>query len=392
MAPTIHTDGTVERLRCWASDIEANTLEQALVSSRSAAVAGPVALMPDAHLGYGATVGSVIPTESAIIPAAVGVDIGCGMIAVETDVTAAQLPDDLKPILRGIEEAIPAGFDRHQKPLRDAHRWLDNRALDTEVRLSDKQRRSIAQQLGTLGGGNHFVEVCLDERDQVWAVLHSGSRGIGNVLATKHIDAAKDLCAQLDRALDDRDLAYFLADDAGFEAYIRDMLWSQEYALVNREMMMNELLAVVRKVTGRPVKELQRINCHHNYTEQERHGDRELWITRKGAIRARTGDRGVIPGSMGTNSYIVSGLGNAASYHSASHGAGRRHSRRAAKRNFEVAEFTEAMAGRVWQRSRAADLLDEAPMAYKDIGQVMADQADLVSIDHELHAIVNYKG
>ena len=385
-------DGNRERVRSWATDLEENTMQQALRSARCDAVSGPIALMPDAHWGMGATVGSVIPTESAIIPAAVGVDIGCGMIAVETDLNACALPDNLGPVLREIRKAIPAGFDRHQQPTKPAWRWLEHHPLSTPVELTDKQKRSMAQQLGSLGGGNHFVEVCLDEDDTVWAVLHSGSRGIGNILAKSHIGAARNLCRDMERALEDRDLAYFLNSDEGFGHYIDDMLWAQDYARQNREQMMDALLGVLRLTTGRPVAERRRINCHHNYTERERHGDRELWITRKGAIRARIGDYGVIPGSMGTSSFIVEGLGNPDSYTSAAHGAGRRYGRKAAKRTFSVEEFTEAMDGRMWQKSKAADLLDEAPMAYKDITQVMENQADLVRIERRLDAIVNYKG
>lgn len=226
----------------------------------------------------------------------------------------------------------------------------------------------------------------------MWAVLHSGSRGIGNILARSHIDGAKSVCRELDRALEDADLAYYLAGDPGFLAYIDDMLWAQDYALANREQMMDALLRVLTDTVGRPVGERRRINCHHNYTERETHDGRELWITRKGAIRADVGDHGVIPGSMGTSSYIVSGLGNPEAYRSAAHGAGRRHGRRAARRAFTAEQLAEAMEGRTWQRSRAEALLDEAPMAYKDIDRVMADQADLVRIEHRLDAVVNYKG
>ena len=392
----IRRDGDVERVRSWASDIEENTMRQAMTSARCDAVSGPIALMPDAHFGLGATVGSVIPTDSAIIPAAVGVDIGCGMIAVETDITAEKLPDNLGPILRGIGQKVPAGFGRHQHPTTPAWRWTENNKLNTPVELTDKQKVSIGQQLGSLGGGNHFVEVCLDERDVVWVVLHSGSRGIGNVLAKAHIYKAKQLCADLHRALDDRDLAYFLAEDEGFQAYINDMLWAQDYALENREQMMNAVLGVLREVIELPVREVERINCHHNYTEQETHvvdgEERKLWITRKGAIRADVGDKGVIPGSMGTNSFIVSGLGNPLAYRSAAHGAGRRFGRKEARRRFDASQLEEAMEGRTWQRSMAEKLLDESPMAYKDINEVMANQADLVTVEHELHAIVNYKG
>ena len=392
MTTDIRFDGDVERVRSWATDLEENTMQQALTSARCAAVSGPIALMPDAHWGMGATVGSVIPTESAIIPAAVGVDIGCGMIAVETDLDASHLPDNLGPILRGIGKVIPAGFNRHDKAQKTATDWLAANPLETDLELKDSNRKKMAPQLGTLGGGNHFVEVSIDERDKVWAVLHSGSRGIGNILAQQHIGTARELCKNLERSLEDRDLAYFLDTDAGFNAYIRDMLWAQDYALENREQMMNALLGVLNETVGRPVRELRRINCHHNYTERETHDDRELWITRKGAIRANVGDMGVIPGSMGTNSYIVSGLGNAESYRSAAHGAGRRYGRKAAKRTFDVATFEAAMEGRMWQKSKAAELLDESPMAYKDITEVMANQSDLVTIEHELHAVVNYKG
>ncbi len=388
----IRSEGSIARVRSWATDLEENTMQQALRSARCDAVSGPIALMPDAHFGLGATVGSVIPTESAIIPAAVGVDIGCGMIAVKTDVEAAHLPDNLGPTLREIGRAIPAGFNRHQHPTKSADTWVGHNKLETEVELTTKQHRGVAQQLGTLGGGNHFVEVCLDEADQVWAVLHSGSRGIGNVLARNHIERAKELCRDLERALEDRDLAYFLDSDDGFQAYIRDMLWAQEYALENREQMMNSLLGVLGGQLGRPIRELARINCHHNYTARERYGDRDLWITRKGAIRAGFGELGVIPGSMGTNTYIVAGLGNPQSYQSAAHGAGRRFGRNEAKRRFSAAQLTEAMQGRTWQQSKADQLVDESPMAYKDIDVVMENQSDLVEIRHTLHAIVNYKG
>ena len=392
MALEIRNDGNTERVRSWATDLEENTMQQALRSSRSDAVSGPIALMPDAHWGMGATIGSVIPTESAIIPAAVGVDIGCGMIAVETDMTADMLPDNMQNVLRGISKTIPSGFDRHQHPGKGAMAWLETDPLETLVNLRDKAARGVGQQLGTLGGGNHFVEVCLDENNVVWAVLHSGSRGIGNILAKSHIADAREVCEQEHRALEDRDLAYFLDTDPGFNAYISDMLWAQRYARKNRELMMDALLGVLGKETGLPVQEKRRINCHHNYTERENHFGKDIWITRKGAIRARIGDYGVIPGSMGTSSFIVSGLGEPTSYTSASHGAGRRFGRKEAKRRFEVEEFNKAMEGRVWQRHKASELLDEAPMAYKDIAEVMANQADLVKVEHELTAIVNYKG
>ena len=383
-----------ERLlvRSWASDLDPNALLQATRTAGCAALAGPVALMPDAHLGLGATVGSVIPTESAIIPAAVGVDIGCGMVAVETSLEVSQLPDDLNSILSGIAASVPAGFSRNKQPTTPAWRWIEANPLPRGSELPTKLHKKAAAQLGTLGGGNHFVEVCRDQDGAVWAVLHSGSRGVGNELARGHIADAKRLCADLHRAVEDKDLSYFLDTDPAFGRYIDDMLWAQRYAYRNRELMMDAVLGVLRAGVGRPVIERQRINCHHNYTEQEVHGDRRLWITRKGAIRARVGDRGVIPGSMGTSTYIVSGLGNPDAYHSAAHGAGRRHSRTEAKRRFSTDQLRTAMSGRVWQDRDADKLIDESPMAYKDISQVMVDQADLVRVDRVLEALVNYKG
>ena len=390
--PEILTDHGRVAVRSWASEIEPVTVTQALRSARSPVVSGPIALMPDAHLGIGATVGSVIPTESAIIPAAVGFDIGCGMIAARLSLTADQLPDRLEPLLDGVSRAIPAGFAKHADATAPANRWLTAHPVPRPSELKESQHRKIGAQLGTLGGGNHFVEVCLDEADDVWCVLHSGSRGIGNTLATRHIRTAKHLCDRLHRAVEDRDLAYFLEGDAEFGAYIDDLLWSQAYALENRELMMDALLGVLRQQLPVRFREVERVNCHHNYTERETHGGRELWITRKGAIRAREGDRGIIPGSMGTATYIVTGLGNPDSYHSASHGAGRRMGRREAKRQLTTTQLKASMRGRTWQSDKADELLDEAPMAYKDIGQVMADQAELVRVDHELRAVLNYKG
>ncbi len=388
----IGRSGERELLRSWGSEIDDGTLRQALTSARCEAVSGPVALMPDAHVGIGATVGSVLPTEGAIIPAAVGVDLGCGMIAVRTDLGAADLPDSLDPLLADTEQAIPAGFASHPRTTRAGERWLAGDPLPHSEGLKRKELAKAGPQLGTLGGGNHFVEVSLDDDERVWCVLHSGSRGIGNRLATRHIEGARRLCADLQRALEDRDLAYFLQTDEEFDRYVTHMLWAQRYAFANREIMMDALLAALGRAAGRRPGEAERINCHHNYAARETHGGCELWITRKGAIRARAGDRGVIPGSMGADTYVVTGLGNPDSYASAAHGAGRRMSRRRAKREVSIDDFQEAMAGRTWQHDRAERLVDESPMAYKDIGTVMADQADLVRVDHVLRAIMNYKG
>ena len=378
------------KLVSWASDLDPGTIRQAEKTARLPIVAGHVALMPDAHVGLGATVGSVIPTEGAIIPAAVGVDIGCGMVAAELDLTATQLPDDLGPLLGRIEAVVPAGVGRgHDDVSRAADRWLSAHRPATE--LSQDRSVKAAKQFGTLGSGNHFVEVCLDERDRVWVVLHSGSRGIGNQLAQAHIATAKRLAKDLGVRLEDPDLAYLVEGTPEFQAYVTDMLWAQDYARANRDQMvgrvLRELLAFVG--TGR---ETARINCHHNFTQREEHGGVELWITRKGAIQAGAGDLGVIPGSMGTSTFVVEGKGCAASWRSCSHGAGRRHSRSAAKRLFDADDLAAQMAGRVWLADRADSLIDEIPSAYKDIDQVMADQADLVEVRHTLRQVLNYKG
>jgi RNA-splicing ligase RtcB len=379
-----------DRLVSWASEIDEQTIRQAEKTARLPIVAGHVALMPDAHVGIGATVGSVIPTKDAIIPSAVGVDIGCGMIAAELDVNEEQLPDSLEPLLSRIEKAIPAGVGKgHDTAARNADRWLAANRPATE--LSADRASKAAKQFGTLGSGNHFFEVCIDERQRVWVVLHSGSRGIGNQLAQAHIAKARRLAEQLELRLEDRDLAYFVEGTPEFGAYIGDMLWAQEYARANRDQMMNNAMTEVFSFLGFG-RETRRINCHHNFTEREVHDGQELWITRKGAIKADRGDLGVIPGSMGTRSYIVRGKGSRASWTSCSHGAGRRHSRGQAKRLFTNEDLAAQMQGKVWLSKRAEALVDEIPTAYKDIDQVMADQSDLVEVLHTLHQVLNYKG
>ena len=379
-----------DRLISWASDIDPGTIRQAEKTARLPIVEGHVALMPDAHIGMGATVGSVIPTRGAIIPAAVGVDIGCGMVAAELDITEDQLPDTVEPLLGRIERAIPAGVGQgHDTVARNADRWLSaNRPATT---LAEQQSVRAAKQFGTLGSGNHFFELCIDERGRVWVLLHSGSRGIGNQLAQMHIKKAKRLAKDLQQRLEDPDLAYFVEGTPEFSAYIGDMLWAQDYARANRDQMMDNAMQEVLDFLGGG-RETRRINCHHNFTQQETHGDQSLWITRKGAIKAGSGDLGVIPGSMGTRSYIVSGKGSEASWTSCSHGAGRRHSRTQAKKLFSGDDLARAMKGKVWLEHRAHELVDEIPSAYKDIDQVMADQADLVEVVHELRQILNYKG
>ncbi len=387
----------------WGSDIEKNTIEQAAKASRLPFVNGHLALMPDAHVGMGATIGSVIPTKGAVIPAAVGVDIGCGMIASETDLDASDLPEDMSGFLGLVERAVPAGVGKGHgfatREKRDDWATAVPEYTGASI-LSGKQLAKVTDQFGTLGSGNHFVEVCLDERDRVWVVLHSGSRGIGNQLAAQHIEGAKGLMKKLFITLEDPDLAYLVEHTPEFDAYIADMLWAQEYARANREAMVEAVLAELWDFvgtgasggTGEIGREVARINCHHNYTEREHHLGQDVWLTRKGAIRAREGDLGVIPGSMGTSSFIVRGLGNPASYHSCSHGAGRHLSRSRARKEIPLGDFMTSMEGRDWQSEKADQLIDEAPQAYKDIDQVMADQSDLVAVEHSLHQILNYKG
>jgi tRNA-splicing ligase RtcB len=356
---------------------------------------GDVALMADAHLGIGATVGSVIPTKDAIIPAAVGVDIGCGMIAVATDRLKSDLPEDLSPLIGKFSRSVPAGVGQAHKSSRaDARvqRFFDENPapVDLDSIRPELSKRAV-RQLGSLGAGNHFLEVCLNVQDQVWVVIHSGSRGVGNILATHHIGVARGLMDQQGIKLQDKDLAYFMEDSPEGQEYIEAMLWGQKYALANREVMMDAALADVFEFIGGG-KEMDRINCHHNFSAKEVHGGEEVWITRKGAIRARKGDLGVIPGSMGAASYIVEGKGNPDSYNSSAHGAGRKFSRGQARRTFTADSLERWMKGKAWNQDNSKALLDEHPEAYKDIDQVMEDQKDLVSVLHKLHQIVNYKG
>ncbi len=383
-------------LRNWATEIDANTIRQAAASARLPILAGPVALMPDAHLGYGVTVGSVLATDGAIIPSAVGVDIGCGMAAAMTDLTAGDLPDDLAPLLDRVATTVPAGIGQsHDESTRLAARWFDDAGMPGHFSVAQKRKALV--QFGTLGSGNHFAELSLDEDGRVWTVLHSGSRGIGNEIAKHHITtAAKDFADVVQgHRLEDKDLAWLVQGTPAFDAYITDLLWLQRYALGNREAMFrtmtNELFRFVGK--GRVVTT---INCHHNYSEKETHVidgvERSVWVTRKGAIRAFSGDLGIIPGSMGTDTFIVEGLGNADSWCSCSHGAGRRMSRTQAKKQLTAKSLTKAMGDRTWLSGSAARLVDEHPAAYKSIENVMADQTDLIRPLHRLTAVLNYKG
>ena len=377
----------------WATDVDDKTMEQAERSASLPFVSPHVALMPDAHFGYGATVGSVIPTKGAIVPSAVGVDIGCGMIAAKLNLTASDLPDDLAPLHSAITEAVPAGVGQGHEAFgeNDGYPKMPGTYSDGASYWTKKLFDTAWKQFGSLGSGNHFVEVCLDESDDVWIVLHSGSRGVGNQLANIHIDGAKALMQRYFIDLVDPDLAYFVEGTPEFDAYITDMLWAQDYAMGNRTKMLAAVHACVVSFLRREVVIEDQINCHHNFTERENHMGQNMWITRKGAIRAREGDRGVIPGSMGAASYIVSGSGSVPSFCSCSHGAGRKMSRTQARKNLDRESLVEAMAGTAWNGDAEA-LIDEDPRAYKDIDEVMAAQSDLVTVEHTLRQILNYKG
>jgi tRNA-splicing ligase RtcB (3'-phosphate/5'-hydroxy nucleic acid ligase) len=354
-----------------------------------------VAVMPDCHLGKGATVGSVIATKGAIIPAAVGVDVGCGMVAVKTKFFATDLPDNLDKLRTGIERRIPLGAGAGNKKLTDTaiERVSELKAIATQDYA--KVDKHWITALGSLGSGNHFIEICLDENDQVWVALHSGSRGIGNRLATKHINVAQKLMDEESISLKDRDLAYLTEDTQEFDAYIIDLLWAQDFARLNREEMMDRVMTELSysffgEDGHQSEIEIQRINCHHNFTQQEEHFGNKVWITRKGAIRMKRGQKGIIPGSMGTQSYIVSGLENPFSFNSAPHGAGRRFSRSEAKRRFTMDDLEAAMGDISFRHSKS--LIDEIPMAYKDIDEVMENSKELVQVEHTLKQIVNIKG
>lgn len=384
-----------ERLLNWASVLEDKTRAQAETTASMPFIHPHLALMPDAHLGKGATVGSVIPTLRAVIPAAVGVDIGCGMIAVRTQFTEDEFRGErqLRSLRRSVEQAVPVSAGKYNRNVSGSAQprieQLTQRA-DNDGFSPEEYAPNWQLQLGTLGSGNHFIEVTVDERSRVWLFLHSGSRGIGNKIAQRHIKTAQKLCERENVQLPERDLAYLTDDTDEFWHYIRELRWAQEFALLNREEMMDRVVSCVQGWIGTSVVEHERINCHHNFTQQERHFGKQVWVSRKGAIEATEGLPGLIPGSMGTASYVVAGKGNRASLNSSPHGAGRNYSRSAAKRTFTRDELRTAMAGIEYRDSEA--FLDEIPQAYKDIDVVMADAADLVEIKHTLRQIVNAKG
>ena len=383
-----------DRLWNWASILEDNTREQAEKTASMPFVFPHLALMPDAHLGRGATVGSVIPTLGAIIPAAVGVDIGCGMIAVRTQFTKADMGGDLAQLRQQIERSIPLSAGAANRRISREHtqtRLDELSAMAAEAGFDPSQYAGRWQlQLGTLGSGNHFIEVSVDELDRVWLFLHSGSRGVGNKIAAHHIKVAQTLAERWWIPLPDNDLAYMVEGTDEFWKYIRELRWAQHYALLNREEMMDRVITQLEYWIGAPVQQQERINCHHNYTETETHFGKQVWLSRKGAINAEAGRDGLIPGSMGTASYVVVGKGNPLSLNSSPHGAGREYSRSKARKTFSREQLQAAMVGIEYRDTDA--FIDEIPQAYKDIDQVMADAADLVEVRHTLRQIVNVKG
>jgi len=388
--------------------VEAEAQRQLENAAKLPIVFSHVAVMPDVHYGIGATIGSVIPTLKAIIPAAVGVDIGCGMIACKTTLVASDLPDNLGPMRSEIEKAVPHGMTpkqyRREGSNRDKGSWENTPAaadaawaqLVTEfdalcVDYPRLKNTNNHRHMGTLGGGNHFVEICLDEAGSVWIMLHSGSRGVGNAIGTHFIELAKKDAELHQRNLPDQDLAYFEEGAQYFGDYVRGVGWAQKFARLNREVMMQAVIGALRKTISKPFEtHLEAVNCHHNYVSKETHFGQEVYVTRKGAVSAKAGELGIIPGSMGAKSFIVRGKGNPDSFNSCSHGAGRTMSRTKAKKLFTVQDQIDATAGVECRKD--ADVIDEIPMAYKDIDAVMLAQSDLVEVVYTLKQVVCVKG
>ena len=392
--------------RLWTGDleIEADAIEQIRNVTRLPILAGKVAVMADVHLGRGATVGTVIPTRAAIVPAAVGVDIGCGMLAVKTDLAAAHLPENLGRLRAQIERDVPVGFNFHKRPLapegsREAFE-LDKRMKNLEqrypkLRIQEEMGRfdepRMWRQLGSLGGGNHFVEICLDAEGAVWIMLHSGSRNVGNLIGQSAMRMAKQVAKRVDRSLPDRDLAWLDEGTPEFDAYVEGLGWAQEYASLNRDLMLHLVHKALAKSVEHEVAFVGDVtNCHHNYARIEEHFGENIWITRKGAVSARAGELGIIPGSMGAKSFIVRGKGEAESYCSCSHGAGRRMSRTQARKSFTRQDLAIETAGVECRKDQG--VIDEIPSAYKDIDAVIAAQADLVEVVATLKQILCVKG
>jgi tRNA-splicing ligase RtcB len=381
-------------VKIWSDlkQIESQAFTQLVNAANLPCVYKHIAVMPDVHVGIGATVGSVIPTKDAIIPAAVGVDIGCGMLALKTQYRSELLEGRLQRIRQNIEASVPVGPTSHRSPLKGGENWEGwKEAARCHRAVQDLMNRARAQ-LGTLGGGNHFIELCLDTEDTVWIMLHSGSRHIGKALAERHINEAKGLMRQQLISLPDPNLAYLTKGTKEFQAYWHDLKWAQEYAYQNRLLMLELIKQAFQEGLGRgePIKAQLLVNCHHNYVALEHHFGEEVFITRKGAVRAEAGDYGIIPGSMGTRSFIVRGRGNAESFNSCSHGAGRRMSRTEAKRKFTSEDLCKQTAGVECRKDHG--VVDEIPQAYKDIDTVMRQQSDLVEVVAEIKQVLCVKG
>lgn len=383
----------------WTEDTESFALDQLTNVSKMPFVHHHVAAMPDVHAGIGATVGSVIPTRGAIIPAAVGVDIGCGMNAIRISLKAEDLPESLRRLRNGVERVIPVGFDMHDRDpvkrstIKPLAKGLDV-ILEMHPGIGKMQKRRPydvwVRQLASLGGGNHFIEVCLDENADVWIMLHSGSRGIGNVIGRYFISLARsDMEDQLGR-LPDKDLAYFTEGAKHFDDYVQAVGWAQDYAMINRREMMRLILESIARYLPPFTITKEAINCHHNYVAREHHFGADVFVTRKGAIRAGEGELGIIPGSMGAKSYIVRGKGVADSFCSCSHGAGRRMSRTKAKKAFNESDLAQQTDGVECRKDKG--VIDEIPGAYKDIDKVMQNQTDLVEVVHALKQVLCVKG
>lgn len=384
------------KLLSWATEIDQGTLDQAAALLNLPFIKPHIALMPDAHAGKGSSVGTVIPTLGAVIPAAVGVDIGCGMVAVRTNARLDDFGDrDLADLRAQIEKVIPLSPGNYNKNLMRASAlyrtdWLENQAEKHGVDLSHSPK--WREQLGSLGGGNHFIELCVDEYDDVWLFLHSGSRGVGNKIAQKHIKIAQEQCKLYHIELADRDHAYLSEGTPEFDQYLRELRWAQDFARMNRDEMMDRFFEEFSTWIGATVSEEQRINTHHNYTTKVSIHGKNVWLTRKGAIDASEGVWGLIPGSMGTGSYVVVGKGNAGALFSAPHGAGRRFSRTKARELFTAQDLRDRMGDIVYLDDRGDTFVDEIPDAYKDITEVMAASADLVDIKFVLRQLMNVKG
>jgi tRNA-splicing ligase RtcB len=391
----LHAEDGATPIKGWVRGVPVE--EEARQQLRNIAAlpfVGPwVAVMPDVHLGKGATVGSVVPTRGAIIPAAVGVDIGCGMAAVRTTLRANDLPDSLAKLRSAIERAVPHG----NGPGGEHRSGVDDASLQARLEAIKHKHRKIRtdkvdKQLGTLGGGNHFIEICLDEEDHVWVMLHSGSRGTGNLIGTYFIERAREELGRrkLGFHVPDKDLAFFMEGEPLFDDYVEAVSWAQDYARANREAMMTRVLAEMRKLLPKFQTEKSAVNCHHNYVQRETHHGESLLVTRKGAVSARAGELGIIPGSMGAQSFIVRGKGNPDSFHSCSHGAGRVMSRTKARASITLKDHREATAHVECRKD--AGVIDESPAAYKPIAAVMAAQSDLVEVVHTLRQVVCVKG